>query len=382
MGKKALLISCFSYWYKKRIEPIRELLLSEGYDVSVLMSDFDHMEKEYVGERYAECTYIHVPSYQSNLSVKRVRSHLAFGRSAAKIIDQTEPDLIYLQLPPNNTAKYCRQYKLDHPDTRLVVDIVDLWPESMPIGSIQKTPPALAWKKWRDDCIEAADYVFTECRLFQRKLKRIIDPSRTSVLYLFKEQSAQEKTMVQSAIREKEKARDSGTVKFAYLGTINNIIDIEVISRVLQSAQEQGYQGELHVIGDGESREKLRAAAERTGCKTYFYGLIFDENEKIRILGECDFALNLMKATSEVGLTTKSIDYLSYGIPLINNIKGDTWKIVEHDGIGVNVRSGSEIDLSALKREQGAMSKKAFRCFEKRFDRKSFVEVLRKKLPY
>ena len=33
----------------------------------------------------------------------------------------------------------------------------------------------------------------------------------------------------------------------------------------------------------------------------------------------------------------KSIDYFSYGLPLINNIKGDTWEIVNDKGYGINI---------------------------------------------
>ena len=53
--KKALLISCFN-WYKSRLEPIRELLISHEYEVIVLIADFDHIEKRPVQRRYDECT--------------------------------------------------------------------------------------------------------------------------------------------------------------------------------------------------------------------------------------------------------------------------------------------------------------------------------------
>ena len=44
----------------------------------------------------------------------------------------------------------------------------------------------------------------------------------------------------------------------------------------------------------------------------------------------------MMKPGVCVGLTMKSIDYFCYGLPLINNIPGDTWQLVEEHGIGVN----------------------------------------------
>ena len=337
--KKALLISCFN-WYKTRLEPIRELLLEKGYEVTILIADFDHITKDTVKERYGECTYIHVPEYKKNLSPQRILSHLSFGKNAGKRIVKEQPDLVYLQVPPNNTAKYCTKYKINHPETKLVVDIIDLWPESMPLGLIKKTSLAKKWKKWRDQSVAAADHVFTECALYQEKLK--LDPKKASTLHLFKDQKEEEKELVQKIIRDK---KDQAVVRFAYLGSMNNIIDIEGICKVIRWFTAKGKECELHAVGDGGSRGVFEEAVKATGCKAVFYGPVFTEMEKIQILTPCDFAFNMMKETSEVGLTIKSIDYLSYGLPLINNIKGDTWAINERYGLGINVKDNLPDDI-------------------------------------
>ena len=64
---------------------------------------------------------------------------------------------------------------------------------------------------------------------------------------------------------------------------------------------------EFHAIGYVESS----GAVKSTGCQTHFYDSVFDEKEKIRILAPCDYAFNMMKGDISVGLTMKSIDYLS-----------------------------------------------------------------------
>ena len=58
-------------------------------------------------------------------------------------------------------------------------------------------------------------------------------------------------------------------------------------------------------------------------------------------MSKCHFGLNIMKESVCVGLTTKSIDYFSCGLPIINNIKGDTWNIVEKYNVGINVKEVS-----------------------------------------
>ena len=370
--KKALLISCFD-WYKARLEPIRAFLIMQGYDVSVLLSDYDHIHKASIPQKYEECTYIHVPAYQSNLSFKRIRSHLSFGKQARQYISETKPDLLWMQLPPNNTAKYCTEYKKVHPDIKYFVDIVDLWPESMPLGKVNETPLVGIWKKWRNDSFHFADHVFTECDLYQEKLQGVLPQNKTSTLHLFKEQTDEERELVEKIISEKKELNSQ--VKLAYLGSMNSILDIDGICNVIKSFMEQGYSTELHAIGDGENRERFQGAVKETGCNAKFYGSIFDEKEKIKLLAPCDYALNMMVGNISVGLTIKSIDYFSYGLPLINNIKGDTWNIVNLEHLGINTKDG------VLKAEDiSTESDRDFvlRAFDTYFSRAVFLSSVKK----
>ena len=362
--KRALIISCFE-WYKNRLEPVREVLLEKGYIVTVLSSDYSHITKETKKEKYDECEYIHVPHYKRNLSLQRIWSHLYFGKKANEYINRINPDLLYLIVPPNNTAHYCLEYKRKNPKIVFILDIIDLWPESMPLRKLNKTPLAMVWKSMRDRAIQSADHVFTECDLYKKELKDILNPARTSTLYLFKEQSEEEKKLVNEII-ENRKDLDQGIIRFAYLGSINHIIDIESICFVIKQFAEEGYTCELHVIGDGESAEQFEKAVRETGCITFFYGPVFDEIQKIRILTPCDYAFNMMKDDISVGLTIKSIDYMSYGLPLINNIKGDTWRLVEDEGVGINFEKG-KINNKPVHHEKVKM------IFDTKFSRESFI---------
>ncbi len=332
--KKAVLVSCFN-WYETRLKPIRDLLIDSGYDVLVLIADYDHIKKTSINKRYDECTYIHVIEYKKNLSVDRIKSHLMFAKQCSFIINDYCPDLIFCQVPPNKVAKYCADYKAAHPQSKLVLDIIDMWPESLPMMG-NAAFFLSAWREWRDKAIKVADHVFTECSLYQERMNLSLDSNKMSTLYLYKDQLLEEREMISKhidVVPEPEKS-----VKFAYLGSMNHIIDIEGICTVISAYIDSGYRCELHAIGVGENESLFRKLTSDTGCDTHFYGAVFDEMEKIRILAPCDYAFNMMKDEISVGLTIKSVDYLSYGLPLMNNIKGDTWDLVEQEGIGVNVK--------------------------------------------
>ena len=92
----------------------------------------------------------------------------------------------------------------------------------------------------------------------------------------------------------------------------------------------------LHIVGDGEKREAFLESLNQKGIDAEYYGLVYDETKKQEIFSRCSYGINIMKPGVCVGLTMKSIDYFCYGLPLINNIQGDTWELVEQYGIGIN----------------------------------------------
>ena len=369
MNKKALLISCYD-WYNNRLKPIRDYLMDIGYDVTAVMSDYCHINKSYINVKIPECNYIHVPSYKSNISLQRIWSHMYFGKKVNQYLKNFKPDLVYLVLPPNNTAYYCASYKKQHPECKYIVDIIDLWPESLPLNFLKKTFPARIWANLRNYSLRFADHMFLECGLYKEKLKGVIPniDNKSSILYLFKEQSQEEHDFVLKTINqyEKEKQLRQNKIILGYLGSINNIIDIDGISSVVKSLKEKNLEVEVRIIGDGQSRDKFIRELEYAGAKVRYFGKIFDQFEKIKILGMCDFGLNMMKDNISVGLTIKSIDYFSMGLPIINSIKGDTWEMVISEHIGENWSDGNEmLDI-------GYNHNEIFRVFLRQFSLSSF----------
>ena len=379
MKKKAVLISCFD-WYEKRLKPIREIL--EGkYEVIILTSDFDHIKKEYIKIRNEICIYLHVPSYKKNISLRRLYSHWIFGRTVGKFINKVQPELIYLLLPPNNSAKHCLKYCKTHKETRYIIDLIDLWPESMPLEKYKNNILYHKWAKMRDESLLEADLVFTECNFYQKSLKEKLSRyCKVRTLFLFKEQTEAEKKLVEEtiALKLEYKYKKEKELSVCYLGSINHIVDIEGICEILLAMKRAGYKVQMKIIGDGESRDVFIQQLKLVGIQVIFYGMIFDERRKIELLGLCDYGFNMMKGNVSVGLTMKSIDFFSMGIPIINNIKGDTWKLVEEQGIGINYEG--DLDKFIINLENSDLVKarqNAGKCYQQYFTKSSFKAEVR-----
>lgn len=368
--KKAVLITCFEA-YENRIFPAERMLQTMGYDVTVIESDFRHLQKERREDRRENLVFVSTKAYEKNLSVSRLYSHYCFSRDTFRMVEDYSPDLLYVVVPPNSLVKEAAFYKKRHPEVTLIFDILDLWPESLPMHGIEKTPPCKVWRNFRDKYLHYADFIFSECELFRMKLGKTLPIERSEVLYL-----SREITEFQSVPDLPEKG-----ISLAYLGSINNIIDIPKICALVEELKKY-HSVTVHVIGNGENRELFLDELKNAGARVEFYGEVYDNIEKQRIFDRCHFGLNIMKDAVCVGLTMKSIDYFEMGLPLISNIPGDTAKLIEEYNAGIIYNKAPEKIakeiLPLLGADNLSMRKNSRTLFEVVLSDDRYDEILKK----
>lgn len=326
--KKAVCISC-THHYRERIEPVENALRKAGYDCSYITSDFHHINKKRHKVDMPHCVQIPTLPYGKNISLQRILSHLRFAKAAMQEAERLQPDLLYVEIPPNSLCREAARYKKKHPETKVILDVFDMWPESFPGGRIKKVLalPFKVWGWFRNWGLPRADVVLTECDLFGNLLQKYMGGKESHTLYLCRPGAT---TDAPKAISQQE------GVQLCYLGSINNIIDIPAISSLIGAIQ-QHKSVTLHIIGDGESRDAFISAVEAVGAKVEFHGKVYDNAQKQAIFDQCSFGLNIMKSSVCIGLTMKSVDYFAGGLPIINTIGGDTQALVQTRNMGVNL---------------------------------------------
>lgn len=322
--------------YEPRAEKVGRFLEKHGCQVLWIEGNFSHAKKKKLKRRMANHQYIDTVPYRKNISLNRMYSQYDFAQKVFRILKEEPIDLLYVMIPANSLTPVAANLK-KWGCAKLVVDIIDLWPESLPVKGLKDSWPIQYWRRLRDDYLDYADLVLTECKLYQDilHLDERARPGRTAVMYWPKEKEAVSKDQV---VPEHE-FKKSDRLHIAYLGYINNIIDMERIVELLQKINERK-KIHLHIIGDGEKRILFLEKLGQAGIETAYHGIIYEEERKKQIFDKCSFGLNMMKESVCVGLTMKSVDYFCYGLPLINNIQGDTWELIEEYGIGVNYRGG------------------------------------------
>jgi len=361
---KAVIVSS-SYSYLERVELLKEYYEEKGYDTTVLLTDFIHANKSYATEEREGYILVNTKSYKKNISVDRLYSHYKFAKDIDAILENMEVDLLHVLLPANSLAKVARQYKKTHPSVKLCLDIIDLWPETMPINRFKKSYPFEYWRRLRDNYLDNADRIYCECNLFTKVMHRE-DDKRFRTLYWVK---TDEPVVSNPKLHADE-------LHLCYLGSINNVIDIDYIVRMCEELAKIR-KVVLHIVGDGEKREELLHKVRGAEVQVIYHGLIYDAEEKQKIFDECHFGLNIMKSSVCVGLTMKSLDYFQAGLPIVNNIDGDTADMIDAYQIGFNGYHALLKNIEKLQEEDFLLMRDNVRklYFEK-FTKEAFVRRL------
>ena len=329
---KVNIVTCYES-NEERVTFIMDVCKKRGYDVKAYTSNFSHFRKELRNSVPDGLVAIDTIPYKRNLSLFRLNSHKVFAETVFDKIREDKPDLIWVVAPCLSLIKEANVYKNENPKVKIVIDIIDMWPESLPLGKIKNTLPFKLWKNIRVNNINCADELVTECDLYHEILSKEYD-GKISTIY-----------WARNAIANKyDLDLPKNKLSLCYIGSINNIINVDLISSLIKSINSQV---DLHIIGDGENKDNMINSLKDI-CNVIYYGKVYDEQEKQEIFKKCHAGINIYKEGLYIGLTVKSMDYFRYGLPIINNIKGDTWKFIEEDKVGINVNEGSVIDVQAL----------------------------------
>ena len=329
---KVTIVTCFES-NEERLNYIYDACLNRNYEVKAISSDFSHIRKEKRTNMSDRITYLSTKPYQKNLSVQRMLSHAQFAEDVFKYIENDRPDLIWLIAPANSLIKQARIYKTKNPEVKLIIDIIDMWPESLPVNISNKLLPFVLWRNIRSKNLYCADHLVTECDYYHEILSKEYNGPITTIYW------ARDNSDVNNDPRF-----EYNNPNLVYIGSINNIIDTQKIKEIISNCNQKI---KLHVIGEGENTESFINELEKV-CEVEYYGAVREENKKSEICNICHAGINIYQENLYIGFTTKCIDYFEHGLPIINNIKGDTWKMVEEYDAGINVKNDLHINFDKL----------------------------------
>ena len=370
MQKKVLIISNFHEDSPiSRSNMAFNYFFDKGYDPIVLSSIFSHSLKKFREFDNKKFITLKTISYSSSLSINRILSYLIFSYGVFKFLGKNSFDIVYVNLPPNGLGLplLLRKKRFN----KLVVDVIDLWPEAFPInkGLIKKTILYLCGvlpKIIRKKIIYYSDFCITESNYFYDKLD-LKNTSNSKVIYIKKPE------LIEPCFEKVSKE-----LSIIYLGNIGKIYDFDSLIKIIKGVKKKR-KLVLHIIGLGPLSSWLIDSLKNENIDYHFHGASVDENIKREIISKCWFGFNGYKHNTEVALSYKSVDYLSYGVPLLNSAKEDTKCMVENEKIGYNFHSDTleQIIDKLLKispDEVMKMKKKSYTFFQDKLSGHSYCQ--------
>lgn len=337
-----------------------------GYKVKVYTANFDHYAKEEIKDKKDYIIYIDTIHYRKNISLKRIFSHFLFSIKVLELLKKEEKfDILYVNVPPNILGYFLsRKYK----NKVIITDIIDLWPEALPFPKYIKKSLFIFFKFWkhlRNISLKNSTYILTHTYDFYNKLK-LCNYKNSKVIYLKK---YNHKFMSLKFSKNE--------IRILYLGNISYIYDFDSLIEICKKLKSFYKKVIVEIIGDGPLKQQVFEKLKSEKINYLYHGIIFQERLKEKIVSRCQFGYNGYKNDTDVSLSYKSIDYFSYGLPIINSAKGDTWEIIKKEKNGYNFKKIylNEIleNLSKLdEKKYELMSNRSKKVFEKYFSYKSY----------
>lgn len=314
--------------YEERNKQVIEEFKKQNKKVLYLTTDFHHINKQQYAFDVEGCKQVHVRPYYKNISISRLLSHGEFSFKSYFYLKQHRPDIVYTEIPNNSLAMSTAWYKKKY-GTYLIFDIFDMWPEALPVktGNPVVKFALSIWGAFRNRNLKHADKIYTECEYYQEILKREGYTLPMETKYLCQEDGELE---VKTVWRDDQ-------IHICYVGSINNIINAPLMIDFLDKLNQKR-KVYFHLIGQGESKERIKHELERKQVQVIDYGSIYDKHELQNIFNQCSFAINFLVPDVAIGITMKSVTYFRGGMPILNTVDGDTRKMVETRGVGINLK--------------------------------------------
>ena len=385
-----------NYWHfpneksSSRYHSIASLATSEKMLIEVVTSRFYHTKKQYrenmvdiTADISYKATLIKERGYKKNISILRIISHKQFAEGVINYLSlRKKPDAIYLFVPPTGLAKKVVEYAKRN-NIRIIIDILDLWPEAFQMVLPNFVATLLAsMKKSVEYVYRNADEVIAVSNTYvNRALKHNTRKNIGHSVFIGTDIAVFDKVSY-DAPTLKDKLRP---VTMAYIGMLGHSYDLCRVMDAMGLLIQRGYdEVELLVMGDGPLKEKFQNYALQHNLPVRFTGRLSYEDMSKKLV-KCDIGLNVLVGEAVASIINKHADYVSAGIPIINVQKNQEFgELLKEYNAGVICKPGDIVSLAdaiymlAINQEtRQMMGKNSRRLAEEKFDRKkTYHEII------
>ena len=298
-----------------------QFLRDNGYDVELIVSNFNHHRKEHVKEseeRNYKCTILPEIGYKKNVSIKRIFSIRSYVKSLKKYLKTKEPvDYVISFVPDHGVAQAAAKYA-KRVGAKFIIDVRDVWPETFIIALKSKLLYNLVcWPlvlkanktyKIADEVVAVSETYLKRALSVNKKVKE------GHVIYLGTSFSEFDSF----AKKAEEIHKEENEIWLMYTGTIGNSYDLDSLFRAYRLILDEGYTNvKLHVLGNGPLEEKYHKLDKELNTKIIFYGRR-PYSEMAAYLKKADIVINPLVKGAGQSIINKHADYAASGVPVVS----------------------------------------------------------------
>lgn len=385
--KLKILVVC-QYYYPEpfRINDYCEELVKRGHEITVVTGTPNYpMGEIYEGYRYGKKTdevvngvTVHRCSIvgRKTGAIHRFVNYYSYVISSKKYIDKLDGsyDVVFVnQLSPVMMAKAGIKYKRRF-NKKLVLYCLDLWPESLVAGGIQRSTVIYKiYHKVSEKIYKQADKILISSKSFSKYFKN--EFSLENVEYL--PQYAEDLFTPKSCLKEPDNFID-----LMFAGNVGYMQDVITIIKAAQLTKGEK-EIRWHIVGDGTELDSLIRQSEGLD-NVIFHGRIPLEGMP-DYYRKADAMIVTMKDDPFISMTTpgKVQSYMAAGKPIIACMTGEGAKIIQEAACGVVIDAGDVAMLAKVAKSISCNREKlvawgnASRAyFENHFTKDQFMNVL------
>lgn len=284
-------------------------------------------------------TYLPVPEYSKNLSIKRLFSHLVFARRLSVFLKNLseKPDMVICLMPTSSaahvTGRYCRKNNLFY-----IIDVIDLWPDSLiPLSKNNRLLHFLIapWRCLTHKAYKYANYISGESKAYAQAAHQINSKAPWSYTYLGVNVLEARKLIEASKLRIH---RPADEIWLCYGGSLSNSYDFETILNALKIIQSYKIKYKMFFVGEGGKRQLIETFAKENQLNIEVTGRL-PYNDYLKYLSECDIGFNSFIKETKVVHSYKFNDYCAAGLFIFNNLQGETAEMMDKYDVGLNYNS-------------------------------------------
>ena len=338
---------------KMRAYNLADILVRNGHKVVIWSSAFNHQDKIHRCKNFAEINVkknlvvklIPSPGYKKNISFGRLWDHYLLGLHLKRLLSKQveKPDVAFIGFPPiefaYEAAEWMKKNKIP-----FMLDVKDQWPDIFVsrVPKILKPVIKLMLKNYfakskalmiEADAISTISHSFLTWvnKYSDRKSKR---NDIVATLSPVRENSNSSQEGFETKFKQEQIQFLKSQFVILFVGSLSKSFDFRPVLNAIEESSERNLDWTFIICGDGELREIFINFREKFNNLILPGSISESDYKELAAVSDIAIAPYVKSSDFQMSIPNKILDYMSFALPMLTSLDGDTGKILVEQNIG------------------------------------------------